>query len=122
MKVRKFVLGAVVAGMIPALAFATYNATAAGTVTFVTQMGPGIQYGPETFVFQISNQPAMRCSAGYAQFLVSPVSIPDPQTRKNILALLLAAKASGAQVQVAYDNTGGYCDQGSPAVYYVSLM
>jgi hypothetical protein len=114
-------LSALFAGLISASAFATYNATAVGTVKFITQMGPGLQYAPETFVFQITNQPATTCSSGYAQFLVSPASIPDPQTRRNMLAILVAAKASGAEVQVAYDSANGYCDQGSPAVYYLSL-
>ena len=114
-------LGALLAGMISTSAFATYNATAVGTVKFITQMGPGLQYAPETFVFQISNQPATTCSSGYSQFLVSPASVPDAATRRNMLAILMTAKATGAEVQVAYDNANGYCDQGSPAVYYLSL-
>jgi hypothetical protein len=119
---KKIALGALLAGAISVSAFATYNATAAGTVNFITQMGPGLQYSAETFVFQISNQPATTCSSGYSQFLISPGSIPDAQTRRNMLAVLMQAKASGARVQVAYDNTNGYCDQGSPAVYYISLL
>lgn len=122
MNVKKIALGTLLAGAISMSAFATYNATAVGTVRFITQMGPGLQYAPETVVFQISNQPATTCSSGYSQFLISPASVPDAQTRKNMLAILMTAKASGAQVQVAYDNTNGYCDQGSPAVYYLSLQ
>jgi len=41
---------------------------------------------------------------------------------KNMIALLLAAKASGDQVQVAFDNAGGFCDQGHMGVYYIETM
>ena len=80
-------LGALLAGVISASAFATYNATAVGTVKFITQMGPGLQYAPETFVFQISNQPATTCSSGYSQFLVSPgstASLLDAMTQTGL--------------------------------------
>lgn len=52
-------------------------------------------------------------------FSVSPNYIADAQTRKNMLAMLMTAKATGSPVTVAYDSNGGYCDQGMLAVYYV---
>jgi hypothetical protein len=34
------------------------------------------------------------------------VTVTDAQTRKNLVALLVAAKAVGQQIQVDFDNTG----------------
>jgi len=99
---------------------ATYNATVIGTLSFVQQMGPNVGYTAETISFQLSNQPSVACGS-FQNFVISPTSVPDAQTRKNMLAILITAKASDAQVQVAYDSTGGYCDQGMPAVYYLVL-
>ena len=105
----------------PLSAHATYNATVIGTITTITQFGTALQFGPETVVFDLANQPTIACPQG-AHFLFSPATITDAQTRKNMLAILLHAKATGSQVEVAYDNTGGYCDQGYPAVYYIVEM
>jgi hypothetical protein len=90
-------------------AHATYNATVIGTIASLTQFGTALQFSPETAMFDPSNQP----------ILFSPNSITDAQTRRNMLAILLHAKATGGKVEIAHDNTGTYCDQGYPAVYYI---
>lgn len=121
---RKFLFCGLFAVLVVATmpAGATYNATITGTVQYVQQIGPGIGYTPETFTFRLNNQPTIACTSGFQQFIVSPGSINDAQTRKNMLAVLLTAKASGASVTVAYDDAGGYCDQGMPAIYYVTVL
>lgn len=100
---------------------ATYNATATGAVAFVTQFSPGLGYAPETFAFTIANQPHVSC-AQYQYFVISPNSVSDAATRKNMIAMVLEAKATGGQLEVAYDSTGGFCDQGMIGVYYLSEL
>jgi hypothetical protein len=89
-------------------AAAPYNATIIGAVDFVQQIGPSVGYTAETITFRLDNQPTSH-------------AVPDAQTLTNMLAILLTAKASGAQLQVAYDNTGGFCDHGMVGVYYLVL-
>ena len=104
-------------------ATATYNATVIGTISTLQQMGTNVGYTAETTTFSLTNQPSTLCSAGYRQFSISPATITDAQTRRNMIAMLLLAKASGASIQVAYDmNNNGYCDQGMPGVYYITVM
>jgi hypothetical protein len=100
---------------------ATYNATAVGTVGYLQQSSPSVGATPETFIFTISPQPSVSCG-GFNYFIISPNSVTDAQTRKNMIALLLTAKASGSQVEVAYDSTGGFCDQGMIGVYYITVF
>jgi hypothetical protein len=64
---------------------------------------------------------ATPCGA-FNRFLVSPQSVPDPQTRKNLLALLLAAKTAGLTLQVRYDPDGGHCDQGMISVFFIVIL
>jgi hypothetical protein len=97
---------------------ATYNATVTGTITIV-QQDSGVLMSPETTIFQLSTQPTVACTLHY--FAISPATVPDAQTRKNMVATILTAKATGATVEVAYDSTGGYCDQQMVAVYYLII-
>ncbi len=108
--------------MLATAANATYNAVVTGSVEFVQQMAAdtGSGYVPATFTFRLTNQPNINCGT-FQYFSVSSVTVSDAQARKNILAILLQAKATGAQVQVAYDSTGGFCDQQMAGVYYVVL-
>lgn len=99
---------------------ATYNATAVGTIGAIQQMSTSLQYTAETTSFIISGQPSVSC-ANFQRFVISPATVTDAQTRKNMIAILLTAKASGAQVTVAYDSSGGDCDQGMIAVYYLVI-
>jgi hypothetical protein len=96
---------------------ATYNATVIGTVSTFTQFGTALQFDPETVICDLDNQPTIPCPQG-SHFILSPNTITDAQTRRNMVAILLHAKATGRQVEVAYDNADGYCDQGYAAVYY----
>ncbi len=87
-----------------------------GTVILV---GP---YGnpPGTFVFQLASQPTTGCPSNNL-FEVSPTSVTDPESRKNIFATLLSAKLTGNPVAVVYD-TGAFCDtMGFPAIYSLFL-
>jgi len=111
----------IVAAIWSIAAHATYNATVIGTVSTVTQFGTALQFGPETVLFDLANQPTIACPQG-SHFIFSPNSVTDAQTRKNMVAILLHAKATGSQIEVAYDNAGGYCDQGYAAVYYIVEM
>jgi hypothetical protein len=103
-------------------AHATYNATATGSVGTVQQIGTGLSYGPETVVFDLTNMPTATWCSGFHNFAISPSSVTDAQTRKNMIAMLLSAKATGAQIQVGFDNTGGFCDQGFMGIYFLQLL
>jgi hypothetical protein len=40
-----------------------------------------------------------------------------------MIAMILMAKATGTNIQVAYDhNSGGFCDQGFIGVYYIEML
>jgi len=80
---------------------ATYNATVIGTVSTISQFGTALQFDPETVVFDLANQPTTACPQG-SHFILSPNSVTDAQTRKNMLAILLHAKATGTQVEIAH--------------------
>jgi hypothetical protein len=111
-------MSAAVALIVSAMpASAVYNATLVGKVAHIQQMGPSLGYTPDMFTFKLTTGPAAPCSAGgFAYFAISSATINDAQIRKNMLA-----KAQDAEITVAYDNTGGFCDQGMFAVYYVTM-
>ena len=105
-------------------AIAGYSATASGTVNFVQQMASPSMGTAETFLFAISGQPALSCGSGFNYFVISPNSVPDAQTRKNLVAQLMMAKATGATVVVGYDSASAgtnSCDQGYPIVYWLEV-
>lgn len=92
-----------------------------GTVSWIFQ--PVAGYAMNTFIFSLVNQPTNSCqSGGYLQFVISPGSITDTPTRERMFALLLTAKATGAQIRVGYDNAGALCDQGSLAVERLVIL
>jgi len=105
---------------------AGYNATVTGTVTFVQQMSTSLTaYSPETVVFALSTQPTLSCGSGFNNFIISPNSVTDAQTRRNLVVLLLMAKSTGGQVVVGYDTgsaPGNSCDQGYPIVYWIQAQ
>lgn len=117
--------GRVIFGLLLALSSmpvdATYDATVTGPVDFVTQFAPALGYAPETLAFTVGNQPHVSC-AQYQYFVISPNSVTDAQTRKNMMTIVLEAKATGGQIEVAYDSTGGFCDQGMIGVYFISEL
>jgi hypothetical protein len=101
-------------------ASAAYTTIATGTVTKIEQFTAAAGYTTGTFAFQVTGQPNVTaCGARGGFFIVSSNSIPDAQTRTNMLAMLLAAYSSGTQVGVAYDNTGGFCDQTGIGVFFL---
>ena len=97
------------------------TADAVGTVGYLQQDTTNDGSSTETFQFTLSPQPTVSCGP-FNRFLVSPQSIPDAQTRKNLLALLLTAKTAGLTLQVRYDPDGGHCDQGMIAVFYIVML
>jgi hypothetical protein len=100
-------------------ASAVYNATIVGKVTSIQQMGPGVGYVTGTYAVTLDTLTTSCIPGGFKQFVISSATIPDPDTRKAFLAILLSAKAADTQVTIAYDNAGGYCDQGGYGVYYI---
>jgi hypothetical protein len=101
-------------------ASAGYNTVATGTVTLIQQGTAAVGYTAGTFAFQVSGQPTVAgCGGRGGYFIVSSNSIPDAQTRANMLAILLMAYSTGTQVGVAYDNTAGFCDQTGIGVYFL---
>lgn len=83
--------------------------TTSGTVLNLTVDSTASGIAPEVVSFQISNMPNTGCPNG-AWFMFNPSDIADAQTRKNMLSTLLAAKMSGANVNIVYSNT--ICDAG----------
>lgn len=108
--------------LLGAPADAVSYATVTGHVLWVMQIGQNLGYVAETYAFKLDAQPTINCPSGFQEFTVSPTTIADAQTRKNMLAIIMTAKATDAQVTVEYDSSGGFCDQGRPAVYYVLVQ
>lgn len=55
-------------------------------------------------------------------FVFNAADISDPQTRKNIVALLMAARTSGIPLTVDWDNAGAHCDSsGFPIPMFVGM-
>jgi len=107
-------------------AFAGYNATVHGTVNYIQQMSTSLPPNTsETLIFALSGQPALSCGSGFNAFIISPASVTDAQTRKNMIALLMLAKSTGAQIYIGYDSAsapGNSCDQGYPIVYWLEVQ
>ena len=79
-----------------------------------TPKSPGV----ETILFQLSNPPpATGCALpANGWFAFSATTVTDAQARRDLLATLLTAKATGGSVLVVYDDAGANCDPfGYPA-------
>jgi len=102
-------------------ASAVYNATIQGTLEWVEQhAGNDAGAGAGTIRFRLTNQPTVNCG-GWNYFAIT--TAVDDQVRKNMLAMLLAAKTSGAPVMVAYDSAGTGCTgYGDVIVYYLRIV
>ena len=95
------------------------QATFTSSVDSITPLGSGAL--PETIAITFAGQPTVSCS-GYQEFVISPGTVPDAQTRKNMYALLLTAKATGASVTVSYEGTANtFCESGRAGIYYLTL-
>jgi hypothetical protein len=98
-----------------------YGFTLMGTVHIVQQNSTLQAGSPETILFSVDGQPTPLHCGNY--FVISPNSITDAQTRKNLVALLMMAKSTGNQIEVAYDSQSGTpCDQGMTPVYFIELL
>jgi hypothetical protein len=87
-----------------------------GTVTFLVVYS-NIINNAETvlFVLNNNNQPittgcAQGSGGGNPTFSFDTHDIGDAQSRKNLLTMLYAARTSGLQISVNYDNAGAHCD------------
>lgn len=55
-------------------------------------------------------------------FFFNPTDISDAQTRKDMLSLLIAARASGIPLTVDWDDSGAHCDaNGFPIPMYIGM-
>jgi len=99
---------------------AIMNASVTGHVVMITQLSAASGYAAETVEFRLDTQPTVTgCTPWTNTFSISPTTIPDAPTRRNMLAILLSARAQGTQVEIAYDSGGGFCDGGAIGVYFV---
>jgi hypothetical protein len=71
---------------------------AAETVLFVLSVGP------------ITTGCSNGSGSGNPTFSFDPADVSDAQSRKNMLAMLYAARTSGLPISVSYDNAGAHCD------------
>ena len=85
----------------PALAA---NSTASGNVINLVVDSTEGGSGPEIVSFQLTNMPDTGCPNG-TWFIFDPTDVTDAQTRKNLLTTLLAAKLTGASVEVVYSSS-----------------
>jgi hypothetical protein len=66
---------------------------------------------PGTVTFQTSVVPAATgCPMNNGIFAFSATSVTDAESRRGMLAVLLAAQAQGAPIIVVYDDAGRFCD------------
>jgi hypothetical protein len=91
-------------------ALATWNSVN-GHVLYINVYPGGL------VLFKMDTQPSTGCTNnGYFGFSAS--SITDPQSRNQLLAVLMFAKSTNTMIQVGYDS-GAYCDNqsGYPTPY-----
>jgi hypothetical protein len=107
----------------------TANATIAVVTGTIVQLSINSNINTpatEIVIFNLTTQPAAAatgCSAPASFFAFSASSVTDAATRRDMLAVLLAAKTAGVSVLVSYDNAGAYCDvTGYPAVYAIQMQ
>ena len=93
--------------------------TASGTVINLVLDSTAAGQSPEEVSFQITNMPNTGCPAP-SWFFFTPTSVTDAQTRKDMLATLLAAKLTGATVNIVYSNT--VCDAGSGYAIPIAII
>lgn len=95
---------------LPTLPAGAANQQLTGTISSLVL---GVQQqGAQTISFKLAGQtpPATGCPVAGSYFTFSPNSVTDAPTRNNMLAVLLTAQATGAQIVVTYDDSGKYCD------------
>jgi len=102
------------------------TAVAIGTIVTLSASSNISAPAAEMVIFNLSTQPAASatgCSAPAPYFAISAASVTDAATRRDMLAVLMAARVAGLTVLVSYDNAGAYCDvTGYPAVYTIMIQ
>jgi hypothetical protein len=95
-----------------------------GTIVSVFVGGAGTSAEQVTFTMSFPAQ-TTGCTNPYQPnqiFAFNPTDIVDAQTRKNMLAMLMSARATGSAVTVDWDDAGAYCDSsGFPIPMYVGM-
>ena len=107
--IRKICL-AVLAAMVPAAAFATYNANGGFLITGV------LTYAETDSLYILVSAPPAHSGCSNAHFVISGAVPAD--RRKAMLARLLLAKATGEALNLGYDATGD-CAEGYIRVHRV---
>ena len=95
-----------------------------GTVIGLFVSGAGSAAESVNFTMSFGPQTTGCSNSGGANqvFVFNPTDITDAQTRKNMLALLMAARISGTPLTVDWDNAGAYCDAGGyPIPLYIGI-
>jgi hypothetical protein len=82
--------------------------TVTGTLATVMVESTVGGLGAEIVSFKLTNQPTSTGCANSGYFIFSAADVTDANTRKNMLAALLAARVSGATVSIVYGGTA--CD------------
>jgi hypothetical protein len=93
--------------------------TASGPVVNLVIDSTAAGTAPEVISFQVSPMPNTGCPNG-AWFFFNTTAVTDAQTRKNMLATLMAAKLAGISVNVVYSNT--VCDAGSGYAIPIAII
>jgi hypothetical protein len=105
------ILGAIALASLVAPGHATTRSVTGTISNVIVEPGTIGAVTTETVTFMISSPPAATgCTANNGIFAFSSQSIADAPTRNHMVAWLLSAKASGAQVTVVYDDAGRLCD------------
>jgi hypothetical protein len=78
-----------------------------------------LQQGAGTVTFHVSVVPAATgCTLNNGIFAFSAASVTDAESRRGMLAVLIAAQSQGTPVILVYDDAGRYCD---PVGYAVPI-
>jgi len=93
--------------------------TASGPIVNLVVSSTAAGGAPEVISFQVSPMPNTGCPTG-TWFFFNPTDITDAQTRKNMLATLMAAKMAGTSVNVVYSNT--ICDAASGYAIPIAII
>jgi hypothetical protein len=83
--------------------------TITATVTLVIVNSTLNSTPMETVDFKLPSMPGSTGCTGTGYFEFNAASVTDANTRKNMVAALYAARASGLTVSVVYDDSGRFC-------------
>ena len=94
-----------------------------GTVLTVFVGGVARPAESVTFIMSFAPQTTGCTNAGGGNqvFVFDPTTITDAQTRKDILALIMASRTSGVPLTVDWDDAGAHCAGGFPVPLNVGL-